>query len=271
MNLSTSNSLSVLVESLFSINLSSNTKLNQRYQSNIQTLLEAMQLVRQHRAITQRALIGGKLDRLSYDFCQEALLDMADELVRLKSFGTTASRNLVKREIVALASNPDVSSIANNLVAHGKMIRSLIFKLDEQMISLITLNQNEHLAGEYSEHWQNVMSAIDALTQYRVALTYTGNTAKTDTIYARGQLLLRRVAKVEEYASLSNIDSEGSLTSIREFLHRQDFQEVTEKSLLRNYILTSKVSAYLLEVYQAVIEDTQRKVVVQSNTRTLGA
>lgn len=227
-----------------------------KHKASIQSLMNAIEVVRQHRSMTHQYLFHKQDVTAEIDELDKQIVKAANSLAGDRYIGTSIERISLRNKLLQLTSSYKGRSVSTNLVAHGKMIRQLIFQIDSQMmLSLDKANQLD-LAGDYNDQWQTVMSGIEALTQYRLCIMSMNMGLKPELLAKQAEMLYLKLQKVdavydEYHPALSEcIDELGSHLSV---------EEPTEEYQQKLFALCSVISPTLIDVYQAIVEKTFSK------------
>lgn len=230
-----------------------------KYQTSISLLTQAIECVRQHRALTHAALSGEEYDRKALLSVQASLHHCAVEILKNRVIGKKVDRITLQNQMLYLVDSIGELTLTKSLVVHGKVIRQLIFQIDEQMLTSMTHANKLELAGEYNDQWQSIMSAIDALTQYRLAIVAMHIEPRDNVLIGRANILYRKLMKVSYLYKGYHSELESCLFGLEK--HTQP--ESRKLSVARQqelYLLCSEISAALIDVYRQTTEHTCLKV-----------
>lgn len=230
-----------------------------KHQASVTKLLDMIDMVRQHRSLTHQFLFNHQQEVVE----KVAALDeeMKKAITKLASdryVGNSIERIALKNKLTQLTSSYKERSISNNLVAHGKVIRQLIFQIDSQILISLDKADKLELAGEYNDQWQAVMSGIEALTQYRLSIMAMNMNLKPALLAKQANVLYSKLVKVSDVYSDYHPDLNECMTQLERYLTEHKHTEEYQAKL---FDLSSEISAALVDVYEAIIEKTFAKAI----------
>ncbi len=234
-----------------------------KHQAAITVLLDMIDLVRQHRSLTHQFLFSRETYSAQELSEKISLLDgeittLAMRLTANRYIGNSIERIALRNKLVQLTSNYTQRSVSNNLVVHGKMIRQLIFQVDGQILISLDKANKLDIVGDYNEQWQTVMSGIEALTQYRLAIMAMNMGMKPALIAKQACLLHTKLIKIaKSYADFHPDLNDAIDTLGRYLIERESCLEYQDKL----FTLSSDISSALIDVYEAIIEKTYAKAI----------
>ncbi len=230
-----------------------------KYQVSVSLLTQAIEYVRQHRALTHAALSGEAYDRKQLVNVQSHLHHCAAEILKSRVIGKKVDRISLQNQMTHLVDSTGELTLTKSLVVHGKVIRQLIFQIDEQMLTAMTQANKLDLAGEYNDQWQSIMSAVDALTQYRLAIVAMHVEPRDEVLVTRAKMLYSKLMKVSYLYKGYHPNLEACLMSLEKHTKAENLKlSVARQQEL--YALCSEISAAVIEVYRQTTEHTCLKV-----------
>ncbi len=228
----------------------------------IMVLVDTIGLVRQRRTLTHQYLfhrqpdeaksIADKIERLDLKIRTRALLLASDTFT-----GNYADRNSLRRQLDAITGPFAKTSFSSNLIEHGKMIRQLIYQIDKQVIALLDKSGKLNCAGQYNEQWQIVMSGIEALTQYRVAIMSMEAGGMPEVLAAQAKVLYSKMVQIRSVCS-SSYELNDCIDLLCDQLGAKVTGSASQGELFR---LTCDISSALIAMYESIIETTCGKIV----------
>lgn len=229
-----------------------------KHKVSIDRLIHMIELVRQHRSLTHQYLFYKQDVAHEIEVLEQSINKAATELCRDRYIGKSIERISLRNKLSQLTSHYKSRPISTNLVVHGKMIRQLIFQVDNQMvISLDKVNKLE-LTGDYNDQWQTVMSGIEALTQYRLCIMSMNMGLKPQLLAKQANLLLLKLNKIDAVLEEYHSELNECIDELSRYLAVNEPSEEYQQTL---FALCSKVSPVLIDIYQKVIERTFSKAI----------
>ncbi len=252
-----------LVEDVSSLVSKSSRRSLLKHQTAIVMLVDTIGLVRQHRAYThqflfhqQEAIQEGIPDKIAH--LDQQLSKQAVRLSNNRYIGDSIERISLRHKLIQLTGNYKQCSVANNLVVHGKVIRQLIYQIDSQMIISLDKAGQLEFAGDYNDQWQSVMSAIEALTLYRLDIMAMNMGLKPALLAKQASLLHAKLVNVAKIYVDFHPDLNDCIGHLSQHLtEHEPSLEYQDKM----FMLSSEISAALIDVYKTIIEKTYTKAV----------
>lgn len=250
------NSFLGLVGDVSSLASSSGRRSLVKYQSSTINLLKMVNLVRQHRSLTHQFLFSREGVSQQIDDLDGEIVKFANEIASDRYIGNSIERIALRNKLHQLTSSYRQRSISTNLVAHGKVIRQLIYQIDSQILISLDKAHRLDLAGDYNDQWQTVMSGIEALTQYRLGIMSMNMGLKPALLSKQASLLYVKLEKVDAIYSEYHPDLNNCMTELSQYVAEK---EPTMEYQDRLFALSSSISSALIDVYESVIEKTYLK------------
>ncbi|MFB9136776.1 hypothetical protein [Vibrio olivae] len=230
-----------------------------KYQGSINQLTQAIEYVRHHRALTHAALSGEAYSRKALNHLQGNLKRSAEDIVKNRVIGKKVDRIALKNHMLHLVDSIGELSLPKSLVVHGKVIREMIFQIDEQMLTAMTKANKLNMAGDYNDQWQSVMSAVEALTQYRLSIVAMHLDPRDDMLVNRAKLLHKKMVKVSSCYQGYHRKLEECMIELEHYTKIENMESSVEFQQ-HLYGLCSEISASLIEVYKQITDHTCTKV-----------
>ncbi len=227
-----------------------------KHKASIASLLSMIELVRQHRSMTHQFLFHKQDVAAEIEELDQKIVKAATELCSDRHMGNSIERISLRNKLFQLTSSYKRRSVSTNLVAHGKMIRQLIFQIDSQMVlSLDKANKLEFM-GDYNDQWQTVMSGIEALTQYRLCIMSMNMGLKPELLAKQAGLLHLKLEKIDAVFDEYHSGLNDCIEELGQYLEVQESSEAYQEKL---FALCSVISPTLIDVYQSIVEKTLSK------------
>ncbi|MDW6003488.1 hypothetical protein [Vibrio mangrovi] len=143
-------------------------------------LRQVLYLCRQHRSATHHALMFGEHRDTELEHLADLLCEKTNHLISIAHFDNKPMYRVLQLKLKALIKDWSDRTISRNQMIHGKAIRHCMFLMDEVMLAWLVEVNREDLSDEYHMNWQQVIDAMDALTQFRICIedmnTHEGRT-----------------------------------------------------------------------------------------------
>jgi len=245
-----------LVSDISSFVSKSSTRSLLKHKASIASLVDMIELVRLHRSLTHQYLfskqdVADKIDQLD-----EQIVKAASEMASDKYIGNSIERICLRNKLYQLTSAYKKRSVSTNLVAHGKVIRQLIYQIDSQIVISLDKADKLDLAGDYNDQWQTVMSGLEALTQYRLGIMSMNMGLKPALLVKQASLLHLKLQKVDAVYEEYHPELNQCMDELSHYLKELKPTEEVQDKL---FALCSATSSALMDVYQTIIERTYSK------------
>ncbi len=250
-----------LVEDVSTLVSKSSRRSLLKHHEAIDMLLDTIELVRQHRSSTHQFLFHQQQTNQqsvvdSIERLDQLLGKQAMQLSNNRYIGNSAERIGLRNKLIQLTSNYKQRSVSNNLVVHGQVIRQLIYQVDNQILTSLDKANQLEFAGDYNEQWQSVMSGIEALTLYRVDIMAMNTGLNPALLAKQANLLHTKLVNVTKIYSDFHPDLNDCIKRLGHHLTEQEPSVEYQDQL---FMLTSDISAALIDVYKTIIEQTYAK------------
>jgi hypothetical protein len=226
-----------------------------RSQQRIDDLLGCIDLTRKLRALCVRPQQNASQQSKLIQQAGKELIHHTQRMCRDRQLTSLSERRMLKQEVEALVFSISDNTLASNLIQHGRIIRSMIYLLDKQIVQFMSQSGKLFLVGDYNEKWMRVMSAIEALTQYRIALS-DSNGISLLRVTGRGLVLQNKLREVNDIHKLTKFDQTNVLGKLDEVNHYHGLEGNEDEIAVQLYKLSSQISAITLEVYREIIVET---------------
>lgn len=133
-------------------------------------LRQVLYLCRQHRSATHRSLKFGEHRDAELNHLAEQLLDKTNHLISIAHVDNKSMYRVLQLKLKALMKDWSERTVAGNQMIHGKTIRHCMFLMDEVVLAWLVDVRQEDLSNEYHMNWQQIIDAMDALTQLRISI-----------------------------------------------------------------------------------------------------
>lgn len=229
-----------------------------KHKASIASLMNMIELVRQHRSLTHQYLFHKQDVTNEIEQLDQSIVKAATELCSDRYVGNSIERISLRNKLFQLTSSYKSRSVSTNLVAHGKMIRQLIFQIDSQMVISLDKANKLELTGDYNDQWQTVMSGIEALTQYRLCIMSMNMGLKPEMLAKQASLLHVKLEKIDAVLDEYHSDLNDCIDELSRYLSVKEPSEEYQQAL---FVLCSKISPVLIDIYQKVVERTFSKAI----------
>jgi hypothetical protein len=226
-----------------------------RSQQRIEQVMACIDLTRKLRAQCISPNPDPDLQTRYIKQSSKELTHQTQKLCRDRQLAPLSERRVLKQDVEALVFCLPENTLASNLIQHGRIIRGLIYLLDKQIVQFMGQSGKLFLVGDYNEKWMRIMSAIEALTQYRVALSDSGCISLL-RVTSRGLVLSNKLREVNEIANIVQYDQTGAIDRLDQANHYHGLKGSEDEIATQLYQLSSQLSAITLEAYTKVIEET---------------
>ncbi len=253
MNISQFGQLQNLLHGFSPLEVIGNSSTVKKSQQRVESILGCIDLVRQLRAHCVHPHLNDAT--CSIGTVSRDLSGQIRKLCKDRQVAPLSERHMLEQEVMELVDSAPTNTLASNLIQHGRIIRSLIYLLDKQVIKLMGESDALYLAGEYNEKWMRIMSAIEALTQYRIALSDT-QCISLLRVTGRGMVLESKLKEIQETVNLYQFEQSDALDHLDQINHYHGLRGTEEAIVRQIYQLSSRISALLLEAYRSVIIET---------------
>ncbi len=227
-----------------------------KHRASIKSLIDMIEMVRQHRSLTHQYLFHKKDVMNEIELLDLSIVRAAKELGRDRYVGNSVERISLRNKLFQLTSDCKSRSVSTNLVEHGKMIRQLIFQIDNQVVHFLDKANKLELTGGYNDQWQAVMSGIEALTQYRLCIMSMNLGLKPELLAKQASLLHLKLEKIDVVFDEYHSDLNDCIDELSRYLTVKMPTEEYQQTL---FSLCSKISPTLIDIYQTVVQRTLSK------------
>jgi hypothetical protein len=241
-----------------------------RSQQRIEHVLACIDLTRKLRAHCMNPDLNPSLQSRHIKQASNELTHQIQKLCRDRQLAALSERRVLKQDVEALIFCLPENTLASNLIQHGRIIRSLIYLLDKQIVQFMGQSEKLFLVGDYNEKWMRIMSAIEALTQYRVALSDSRGISLL-RVTSRGLVLSNKLREISEIANIVQYDQTGALDKLDEVNHYHGLRGSEDEISTQLYQLSSQLSAITLEAYTKVIEETCEQIWISDKREWIDA
>lgn len=237
-----------------------NVRFKQCHQS-IEYLFLTIDLVRSHRAYLYKRMSGHNIEQQDYEAIQQGLLTLSKQATKHPPLGSLAQRRLLSAQLKALTLGNKGKSLTKHLIEHGQILRTLLFHCDDALMKSL----NGRINGNYNEYWQTIMSAVDALTQYRLAMLIEPAqfTQVNQLLISRGNQLLSKIQRLRKCRLSQNTQLQEVSEHLVLTLKALGKSEAVSPCVL--YLDTQLISQEIHSLYYCMIEETLETYAEQLN------
>lgn len=225
---------------------------SQRKYDLIVDLRQLLALCRQHRSATHHALMFDEDRHNELNELQQALMNQSQHLIGIAHFDNKPMYRILQRKLESLTSEWQGRSVARNQIVHGKAIRHCMFLLDEVMLAWLVESGREALSDEYHINWQQIIDAMDALTQMRICIeeldTMEGQRRFTHYVAT----VQRKINQLSIISTLTT-DAPACTQALEKLANWQETrQALTSQDL---YAISSALSLTIAQVYDHMLSE----------------
>ncbi|WPC73263.1 hypothetical protein [Vibrio porteresiae] len=225
----------------------------QRKYDLIVDLRELLVLCRQHRSATHHVLMFDEDRHLELNELQQALMNQSQHLIGIAHFDNKPMYRILQRKLDSLTSDWQERSIARNQIVHGKAIRHCMFLLDEVMLAWLVESGREELSDEYHINWQQIIDAMDALTQLRICIEDLDSAEGRRRFAHYVDTVQRKINQLSIISALT-IASPGC-THALEVLSDWEKDQTISLSTQELYAISSTLSLTIAHVYDHMLSE----------------
>ncbi|WP_017044342.1 hypothetical protein [Vibrio ordalii] len=225
-------------------------------QRKYQLLIDLRQLLflcRQHRNITHQILASGQRRDTELNELQDTLYERSNHLIAIAHFDNKPMYRVLQIKLKALMKEWPDRSVARNQMMHGKIIRHCMFLMDEVILAWLVESNREDLSDEYHINWQQVIDAMDALTQLRISIDEMDTQDGRIRLQHYSEVVRRRINQLALISPLTvaSPSCSAALHSLSELHDHPAFQ--IEAGAM--YQITSDISLSISHVYDQMLSD----------------
>ncbi|MPW36401.1 hypothetical protein [Vibrio sp. B1Z05] len=236
---------------------------------SIDFVLDALEVVRLHRSYIYKKAIGDKINAKRASRVNERLGKISNDILDYSYLGSRTERRILSRRLDELIQNSEPLPFAKQLVAHGQVIRLLMFCCDSAVLR--SINTEDCSLQEYNSQWQSLLDTVDALTQYRICISSVieHGLRNPKLLLGRANNLLRKVQRCQELT----LNTEHNLAKLAAQL-QHSINTVASKTSVPTSLMyqdTSDISQELIAVYKKIVYDQFNKSYLAKNSSSLKA
>ncbi len=166
-------------------------------------LRQVLYLCRQHRSATHHVLMFGEHRDVEIEHLAGLLSEKTTHLISIAHFDNKPMYRVLQLKLKALIRDWSERTISRNQMIHGKAIRHCMFLMDEVMLAWLIEVNREDLSDEYHMNWQQVIDAMDALTQFRICIEEMNTPEGQTRLQHCSDILARKVNQLTMVSPLS--------------------------------------------------------------------
>ncbi|WP_428772024.1 hypothetical protein [Vibrio sp.] len=244
-------SIGILAAMLF-FSRQKQTGLQRKYELLVD-LRKLLNLCRQHRSATHYALTSQYDPKSELVRIEDQLIEQSNHLVATAQFENRPMYRILQLKLKELSKDWRDRTVARNQMMHGKVIRQCMFLMDEIALAWLVESGREDLSDEYHTNWQQVIDAMEALTQLRIAIQDLDND--------EGRLRLnyycdRMRRKLNQLALISPLSIASPTCSkamhVLSEMHDNSHMDISSEEMYR---VSSDISLSICQVYDQVLSD----------------
>lgn len=246
-------SIGVLL-ALFYFSRKRNTGMERKFETLV-LLRQLLLLSRQHRSVTHQALSRQNPETVESTLAEvyDSMMEYSNLLIANAQFENKPMYRIFQLKLKALHKEWTERNIARNQVIHGKTIRHCMFLMDEIAIAWLIESGREDISDEYHMNWQQVLDAMEVLTQLRISIQ--------DRHYPEGEMRVKYYCdktrrKLNQLSIVSPLSVASPLSS--KAMHQLSEISAGEAIYANNdelYQLTTDISLVISQVYDQMLSD----------------
>ncbi|GAD90303.1 hypothetical protein VHA01S_039_00230 [Vibrio halioticoli NBRC 102217] len=236
---------------------------------SIDFVLYAIETVRQHRSYLYEKVVGDKIDAKRISNVKERLNKISNDILDYSYLGSRTERRILSRRLDELSQNSEQLSFAKQLVAHGQVIRLLMFCCDSAVLR--SINTEDENLKEYNSQWQSLLDTVDALTQYRICISSVieHGLRNPKLLLGRANNLLRKIQRYQDLTS----NTEHNLAKVAAQLENS-INTATNKTSVSTSLMyqdTKDISHELITLYKQIVYGQLNKNYLAKKSSSLRA
>ncbi|SHO57480.1 hypothetical protein [Vibrio quintilis] len=223
-------------------------------------LRQVLHTCRQHRHTTHLALMSGEIRRAETLPLSELLMKKSQHLIATARTDNKPMYRVLQMKLRGLIKNWPEYSVARNQMVHGKAIRHCMFLMDEIILSWLVEVNREDLTTEYHMNWQQIVDAMDALTQLRICIQDMDHEEGKIRIQHSADMVCRKINQLAVISPLSIAapDCVRSLQQLESISQGEEHQMDAEAM----YRLTADISLNISHVYDQMLGELTESLYV---------
>ncbi|MDE1243042.1 hypothetical protein [Vibrio aestuarianus] len=237
---------------MFYLSKQRESTLQRKYELLI-NLRQLLLLSRQHRSITHHALISNSRRDTELNEIQDQLFQKSNQLIATAHFDNKPMYRVLQLKLKALMNEWSERSVARNQMMHGKTIRHCMFLMDEVILAWLVESSREDLSDEYHINWQQVIDAMDALTQLRICIDDMQSQDGRMRLQHYSDVVRRKMNQLALISPLTiaSPSCSSALHSLGE-LHDHPAFDISPDKM---YQITTEISLSIAHVYDQMLSD----------------
>ncbi|MDE1336758.1 hypothetical protein [Vibrio aestuarianus] len=237
---------------MFYLSKQRESTLQRKYELLI-NLRQLLLLSRQHRSITHHALLSNSRRDTELTEIQDQLFQKSNQLIATAHFDNKPMYRVLQLKLKALMNEWPERSVARNQMMHGKTIRHCMFLMDEVILAWLAESSREDLSDEYHINWQQVIDAMDSLTQLRICIDDMQSQGGRMRLQHYSDVVRR---KMNQLALISPLTiASPSCSSALHCLGELHDHPAFDISPDRMYQITTEISLSISHVYDQMLSD----------------
>ncbi|MBF8999856.1 MULTISPECIES: hypothetical protein [Vibrio] len=226
---------------------------SQRKYELLVELREVLSICRQHRSATHHQLMFGENNHDQALELEHQLQQHVTHLIHIANLDTKPMYRILQRKLEVLTQDWQDRSVARNQMLHGRAIRHCMFLLDEVILAWLLEAGREDLSDEYHINWQQVIDAMDALTQLRITIDVLEKPNDKKRFFLNAGSVYRKVTQLSMISSLT-IASPHCAKALRQLL-TFEHQNSPLPSAEELYAVTTALSLAIAQVYDHMLSE----------------
>ncbi len=226
---------------------------NQLRFNHILQLRQLIALVRQHRTATHFALSAGQDKHSQLQQLQQDIHLCGQDLLKQGHSDNKSLFRILNDRLTQLTNEWPQTSVARNQLNHGRLLRQVLFILDEVMIVWLIDSKREDISNQYHKSWQKIIDSLEVLTRFRIAIADIDSDIGKQRLIYHCSLLCRRVDQLCTISPVSPITPEqAEVLSELSAIHAPEQLKLSQQSL---YLHSQDLSLLIFNVYDQILSN----------------
>ena len=228
-------------------------KCNQSRYASISQLRTLIFSVREHRGLTHSHLTETPYTPSALKEVNAKILDIFNQLKAQSGPDTKQEIRILQEKVENLLYQWTTFSVAKNQLQHGRVIRQILFLIDELLISWLVDSHHDDIAADYHHCWQKVLDTLEVLTMLRISIQEVDTDLGKKRFRHHASILSRKMKQLSLICPLTTADSDQS--GVIHTLKQWQDNDTIELSKLELYQLSLDASLIIFNIYDQVLSD----------------
>lgn len=246
-----------IIASLFYFNAMREKSHQYRYHL-INQLRQLIYCTRQHRALTHANLT---LATNSTSVLKQNSMTITEILHNLKTNAgadTGPEIRVLSEKVQAVLLNWAEFNVAKNQLEHGKLIRQMMFLIDEVIIEWLIDNHHDDIAERYHHQWQKVLDTLESLTRFRINIQDINTPIGQQRFRHHAVMLSRRMNQLSLICPLTIADNDKN--GVIQKFKKWEVEVTISESTKQLYQLSLEASYLIFTIYDQILSETCEQI-----------